>query len=81
MVFGINALDGLADVDVTLGLDAHAGLDLTLSKTTTSQFSGCTDVTTGLSVLATADGSFFDLFNKATTVTLYSKNWELFKVG
>jgi hypothetical protein len=43
-----------------------------------ASFSGCVDIGTGLDVNAGASGDFFGLFNKDTTVTLFSKNFELF---
>ncbi|KAF7800086.1 hypothetical protein EIP86_011329 [Pleurotus ostreatoroseus] len=78
LVFGVNAFSGTQDVKVTLGLDAQAKLDLELLNTPTAQLVGCTDMTTGLSVTATADGSFFGLFD-ATTQNIFSQNWEVFR--
>ncbi|KAI0345976.1 hypothetical protein BDW22DRAFT_936994 [Trametopsis cervina] len=79
VLFGINALDGLANADVELDLDAYAELDLTLSMTAQKAFTGCADVKTGLTVSASANGSFFSLFNKSTVVTVFSKSFDLFK--
>ncbi|KAJ7585204.1 hypothetical protein C8J56DRAFT_788976 [Mycena floridula] len=47
--------------------------------TTSAQFGGCFDVKAGLSVNAGADASFFDIFNTGTKVTLFQKDFELFK--
>jgi hypothetical protein len=80
-LFGINALDGLADVDVELDLDTYAELDLTLSESYQSGFTGCADVKTGIAVSAAANGSFFSLFNKASIITVYNKSFDLFKVS
>lgn len=44
-----------------------------------SSFSGCFEVNAGLDVTAGADGDFFGLFDANTQVTLFSKNFELFK--
>jgi hypothetical protein len=35
----------------------------------------------GLAVTAGADGSFFGLFDDSATVTLFTKNFEIFNVG
>ncbi|KAI0087808.1 hypothetical protein BDY19DRAFT_1042228 [Irpex rosettiformis] len=78
VLFGVNALDGLANVDVELDLDTFAELDLTLSESK-SGFTGCADVKTGINVKAAANGSFFSLFNKATVISIYSKSFDLFK--
>ncbi|KAI0700589.1 hypothetical protein BC835DRAFT_1304043 [Cytidiella melzeri] len=48
------------------------------STSTSDSFSGCVDVSTGLAVNAGADGSFFDLFDKSTSVSLFQKNFDLF---
>lgn len=81
IAFGIDALSGLADVEVDLKLDAYAQLMLSLSKSLNTAFSGCADVSTGLAVNAVAGGDFFGLFNKSTQVSLFSKNWDLWKVS
>lgn len=78
--FGINALDGLADVNVDLNVDASAQMSLSLSKSLNTAFAGCADISTGLSVNAVAGGDFFGLFNKSTKVSLYSHTWDLWKV-
>ncbi|PSR71292.1 hypothetical protein PHLCEN_2v12806 [Hermanssonia centrifuga] len=80
ILFGINALDGLAEANINLDLDAYAELELEF-KESPGSLSGCTGVTTGFNVNAGVDASFFDLFSKSTTVTLYSKAFDLFKVG
>lgn len=79
-MFGINALDGLANVDVEVDLDTYAALDLTLSESMQSGFTGCADVKTGINVKAAANGSFFGLFSKSTVVNIFSKSFDLFKV-
>lgn len=81
VLFGINALDGLAKANVNLNLDTFAQLDLSLAASAAAkQLSGCTDVKTGLSVNAGADGSFFSLFSKSTSVSLFNKTFTLFTV-
>ncbi|KAI0689061.1 hypothetical protein BC835DRAFT_1418822 [Cytidiella melzeri] len=79
VLFGINALDGLAEVDVELDLDAYAELDLTLVDSHGSGFTGCADVKTGFTVSAAANGSFLNLFSKSTVVSLYNKSFTLFQ--
>ncbi|KAF9445253.1 hypothetical protein P691DRAFT_777698 [Macrolepiota fuliginosa MF-IS2] len=71
---------------------ASAATNTTMSavtKTTTSaatkpsssgvSFGGCLEASTGLSVNVGADASFFGLFDPSTTLTLFSKDFELFK--
>lgn len=89
---GLSALGGLAKATVFLDLDASASLTLTLdahSKTvvdgngnsnTAGSVSGCVDIAGGLDVNAGADASFFGLFDKSTQVTLFSKDFDFFKV-
>lgn len=43
-------------------------------------FGGCVELDTGLDVNAGANADFFGLFNKGTSVNLFSKKFELFKV-
>ena len=45
-----------------------------------AKFGGCVELGTGLDVNAGADADFFGLFNKGTSVNLFSKKFELFKV-
>lgn len=92
LAFGIDVLGGLADASINLDLDTSAKLTLTgqasanLStstngtSSTTDSFSGCVDVSSTLAVNAGASGSFFDLFNPSTSVTLFSKTFDLFNV-
>ncbi len=70
----------MAEANINLDLDAYAELELEF-KESPGSLSGCTGVTTGFNVNAGVDASFFDLFSKSTTVTLYSKAFDLFKVG
>ncbi|THG96943.1 hypothetical protein EW026_g4972 [Hermanssonia centrifuga] len=88
--FGLNALDGLAEANVNLDLDTSAKLMLSLqasakaststygNSSATGSFSGCVDLSSTLAVNAGADGSFFDLFDKSTSVTLFQKTFDLF---
>ncbi|PSR71280.1 hypothetical protein PHLCEN_2v12794 [Hermanssonia centrifuga] len=78
-LFRINALD--AEANINLDLDAYAVSDLDLKESPSSSFLGCTSVTTGLTVNAGADASFYDLFNDSTSVRLYSKAFDLFKAS
>lgn len=43
-------------------------------------FGGCFEIKTGLDVNAGAEGSFFGLFDTSTQVSLFNKEFELFKV-
>ena len=45
-----------------------------------TKFGGCVELDTGLDVNAGADADFFGLFNQGTSVNLFSKKFELFKV-
>jgi hypothetical protein len=45
-----------------------------------AKFGGCVELDTGLDVNAGANADFFGLFNKGTSVSLFSKKFELFKV-
>ena len=86
-------LGKLADANINLDLDTsakltmnlQAGASLSTSTNGTSsaddQFSGCVDVSSTLAVNAGADASFLDLFNPSTTVSLFSKTFDLFQVG
>ncbi|KAJ3547983.1 hypothetical protein NM688_g5348 [Phlebia brevispora] len=77
LVLGIEALS-VADADVTLGLDAHAELDLSLAASNTESFNGCVGVKTGLAVQASADGQFFSFFKAGETINLWSKDWTIY---
>lgn len=46
-----------------------------------ASFSGCVEIGAGFDVNAGADANFFGLFNPETKVSLFSKKFELFKVG
>ena len=45
-----------------------------------AKFAGCVELDTGLDVNAGASSDFFGLFNQGTSVSLFSKKFELFKV-
>ena len=91
--FGLNALDGLAEATVNLDLDTSAKLTLSLKKGATvstssngtsvssDPFNGCVDVSSTLAVNAGADGSFLNLFDDSTSVSLFSKTFDLFNVS
>lgn len=51
-----------------------------VSKDGSASFEGCIEIQAGLSVDAGADASFFGIFDKNTKATLFSKDFELFKV-
>ncbi|KAL6305714.1 hypothetical protein BKA93DRAFT_211137 [Sparassis latifolia] len=88
VAFGINALSGVAQATVDLDLDASVTLDLdlqasmssnTTGNTTGSAFGGSVNITSEFDVNAGADASFLAFFDKSTTVTLFSKTFELFQ--
>ncbi|KAF7794340.1 hypothetical protein EIP86_005474 [Pleurotus ostreatoroseus] len=91
IAFGINVLGKLADANINLDLDTSAKLSMSLqaganlSKSTNGtssaadQFDGCVDVSSTLAVNAGADASFLDLFDPSTTVSLFSKTFDLFQ--
>ncbi|KAH9920543.1 uncharacterized protein BXZ73DRAFT_104669 [Epithele typhae] len=88
LAFGVNLLAGKAKANINLAVDGNAAVDLSLSASATkstdatantSDFGGCVDITSGLDVSAGADGSLFSLFNKDASVSLFSKNFDLFK--
>lgn len=89
----MNALDGLAKATVNLDLDTSAKIALSLQKGATAStgsngtsasvdpFTGCVDVSSTLAVNAGADGAFLDLFDDSTSVSLFSKTFDLFQVS
>lgn len=46
-----------------------------------AEVEGCVDLKGGFSVNAGAQGSFFDIFNDKTQVSIFSKEFELFQVS
>ena len=86
--FGINALDGKAKATINLDVDGSAAVDLSLAAAakkattgaaSTSSFGGCVDITSGLTVSASADAAFLKVFDKSTSVDLFKKSFDLFK--
>ncbi|PIL30026.1 hypothetical protein GSI_07938 [Ganoderma sinense ZZ0214-1] len=91
--FGINALAGAAKATINLDVDGEAAVDLSLSAdakkatnvkgtaaaASTSSFGGCVDITSGLTVTASADADFLSIFDKSTSVNLFQKSFDLFK--
>jgi hypothetical protein len=51
------------------------------SATGSASFSGCFDIGAGLDVVAGATAKFFNIFDQSTSYTLFSRDWELYKVG
>ncbi|KAJ7819565.1 hypothetical protein B0H14DRAFT_2372479 [Mycena olivaceomarginata] len=49
------------------------------ARAVTASFGGCFNVGAELAVRAGAEGSFFGLFDKSVTKTLFTKNFEIFK--
>ncbi|KAJ3479391.1 hypothetical protein NLI96_g9099 [Meripilus lineatus] len=78
--FGLSAIGGIAKATIGLNLDTSATLDLTLQPLQ-DELSGCVDLHSGFSVNAVADANFFDLFSAGDSVTLFSKDFELFKAS
>ncbi|EPQ61342.1 hypothetical protein GLOTRDRAFT_54265 [Gloeophyllum trabeum ATCC 11539] len=86
------ASSGVSVVDVTVTATSDASIatetpavvearELVPRADTTASGSvdGCITIDAGLSVNAGAQGSFFDIFNDATQVTLFQKDFELFQ--
>ncbi|KAJ2923672.1 hypothetical protein H1R20_g13421, partial [Candolleomyces eurysporus] len=51
----------------------------TATATGSAGFSGCFDISTGLDVVAGATAKLFNIFDKSTTYTLFSRDWELYQ--
>ncbi|KAI1787663.1 hypothetical protein LXA43DRAFT_703234 [Ganoderma leucocontextum] len=80
--FGISALAGKAKATINLDVDGEAAVDLTLSAAdlkSSESFGGCVDITSGLTVSASADADFLSIFDKSTSVDLFQKTFDLFK--
>ncbi|KAF8877431.1 hypothetical protein BD779DRAFT_1448538, partial [Infundibulicybe gibba] len=78
------ALD--ASATMQLSLEAQAEAAVTVNKASKrllapvgASFGGCFEIKAGLNVNAGADASFFGLFDPSTQVTLFNKDFELFK--
>ncbi|KAG5641981.1 hypothetical protein DXG03_003834 [Asterophora parasitica] len=88
---GINALGGIAKASVFINLDAHASVTLNLNAAgnagttigagggASASVNGCVRADAGLNSNVGADASFFGLFDKSTSVSLFVKDWELFQ--
>ncbi|OSD05577.1 hypothetical protein PYCCODRAFT_1464936 [Trametes coccinea BRFM310] len=90
LAFGLSALGGKTQATISLNLDADAALDLSLTaaaeaststsgNNATASVGGCVDISTGLNVNAGANADFFSLFKKDASVSLFQKNFDLFK--
>ena len=75
---GISALNGIASTDVFLNLDASA--DFTASTTSIANPQPCVTVSSNINVGVGAEGSFFSLFNKTVSKSLFDKTFPLFQV-
>ncbi|KAG5638045.1 hypothetical protein H0H81_002165 [Sphagnurus paluster] len=76
-------LDTHASVNLNLKAGANAGGALNTTNGSTSgganaQVNGCIKASAGLGSVVGADAQFFNLFNKATTFPLYTKDWEVY---
>lgn len=71
----------MAEADIQLQLDAVAGVNLSLTKSLNTQFTGCMDTYTSLAVTAGATANFFNVFSKSTSVSLWSKKFDLWNVS
>lgn len=93
---GISALGGAAEATVFVELDNSAAATLTLNgqatagatlqdgQTSTSasaSVDGCASVDGDISVNAGADGAFFGIFDASTSVPIFDKKFQIFKVG
>ena len=74
-------LDTFAALDLSLEAGATASVDTDGNKNASAQVGGCVDVNGGVSVNAGAEGSFFGLFDDSTQVSLFSKDFDFFKVS
>ena len=52
-----------------------------VTATGSAGFSGCFDIGAGLDVISGATAKLFNIFDKSTTYTLFSRDWELYKVS
>ncbi|KAF8896684.1 hypothetical protein BD779DRAFT_1433082, partial [Infundibulicybe gibba] len=86
-------LDASAKMTLTLEAQAQAGRSSSSAVPSSSastpssptpsasaSFGGCFDISAALNVNAGATGSFLGLFDSNTKITLFSKNFDLFKV-
>ncbi|KAJ7184968.1 hypothetical protein C8R46DRAFT_468925 [Mycena filopes] len=75
--------DTLAADNSTLpAVDGPAGADDTTAlatRETSTSFGGCVAVNGGIAVNAGATGDFFGLFDKTASVSLFTKNFQIFK--
>ena len=90
--FGISVPD-VATATIFLDLDADATLDLSLNAFASGSVSsngeagasaevdGCVELDAGFSANAGVEGSFFGLFDASDQFTIYSNQWDLFKVS
>lgn len=74
-VEGITPTDAIAAIPATTSPESRA-----VSTDGSATFGGCVELDTGLDVNAGANGDFFGLFDTGTSVKLFSKKFELFKV-
>lgn len=77
-------VDGHATADLSLAGGAKASTSTKKKaaakpKRAAASFGGCVDVTTGLDVSANADANLLSFFNKGASVSLFSKEFDLFK--
>lgn len=56
-------------------------MDTNGDESGSAEVEGCVDLKGGFSVNAGAQGSFFDIFNDKTQVSIFSKEFELFQVS
>ncbi|KAG6857113.1 hypothetical protein H0H87_009238 [Tephrocybe sp. NHM501043] len=78
-------LDTSASITMTLNAAASATVgvettDKSVSKSANASVDGCISANTALNVNAGADASFFGIFDKGTTVPLFGKDFQLFKL-
>ncbi|KAJ7075244.1 hypothetical protein B0H15DRAFT_37212 [Mycena belliarum] len=73
--------DATADVTATApgATTTAVALAERADPTVSTEFGGCVQVVGGINVNAGADGKFFHLFDELKQVSLFSKNFEIFK--
>lgn len=73
------SLEASAEVSTEVSTNGTTG-NTTTGSTKSGSVGGCIDLSTGVAVKAGADGNFLSLFDASTSVTLVSKEFDLFNV-
>ena len=72
-------VDGNAAADLSLTAGATASVGTANGTAASADFGGCVDVTSGIDVTANADADLLSIFKKGASVSLFSKEFDLFK--